>query len=219
MKAGTSLSLRGRGGAENRVKRKPAHQKTLRHHQIFLVILRCKVLVSWFFWLFENAGKLARGIFWGLQGLQGVGMVHFWGLHELQVKKKGSFLSFHGVQTSCEGPFSLFHDVKTSCEDPFWSFHGLQTPSEGPFLLFARAANSLRGGFFTLCTGCKPLARGPFSRGAEVATRKVGESQTFLSFYLFKKGWKSWCFSLECGCFICVAYEDVNVATGDVCDV
>ncbi|RAL57293.1 hypothetical protein BSK20_03390 [SR1 bacterium human oral taxon HOT-345] len=68
-------------------------------------------------------------------------------------------------------------------------------------------------------TVCKLLARGLFSKGAEVATRKVGESQTFLSFYLFKKGWKSWCFSLECGCFTCVAYEDVNVATGNVCDV
>ena len=112
------------------------------------VILRCKVLVSWFFWLFENAGKLARGIFCGLQGLQGGrmvhflglqglqggGMVHFWGLHELQVKKKGAFLSFHGVQTSCEGPF--------------WSFHGVQTSCEGPFPLFARAANLLRWSFF-----------------------------------------------------------------------
>ena len=91
-------------------------------------------MVSWFFWLFENAGKLARGIFSCLHGLQGVGMVHFLGLHELQVKKKGAF--------------SLFHDVKTSCEGPFSSFHGLQTPSEGPFSLFARVANSLRGGFF-----------------------------------------------------------------------
>ena len=121
------------------------------------------------------------------------------------MKKKGSFLLLHGVQTSCEGPF--------------WSFHGLQTLCEGPFPLFARAVNSLRGAFFTLCTGCKLPARGLFSRGAEVATRKVGESQVFLSFYLFKKGWKSWGFSLECGCFICVAYKDVNVDTGNVCDV
>ena len=34
-----------------------------------------------------------------------------------------------------------------------------------------------------------------------------------------KKQWNFHCFSLECGCFIYVAYEDVNVATGDVCDV
>lgn len=95
----------------------------------------------------------------------------------------------------------------------------MQTPSEGPFSLFARAANYLQGVFFIVCIVCKLSARGLFSRESEVATRKVGESQTFLSFYLFKKGWKSWCFSLECGCFICVAYEDVNVATGDVCDV
>lgn len=61
------------------------------------MILRCKVLVSWFFWLFENAGKLARGIFWGLHELQGGGMEHFWGLHELQVKKKGAFLLLHGL--------------------------------------------------------------------------------------------------------------------------
>ena len=128
--------LEGAEARKNWEQRKPAHKKNLRHHQIFLVILRCKVLVSCFFWLFENAGKLARGIFWGLQGLQGVGMVHFWGLQglqgvrmehflglqglqgvgmehflglqELQVKKKGSFLSLHGVQTSCEGPFPLF---------------------------------------------------------------------------------------------------------------
>ena len=49
------------------------------------------------FLLFENAGKLVRGIFLGLQGLQGVGMEHFWGLHELQVKKKGAFLLLHGL--------------------------------------------------------------------------------------------------------------------------
>ena len=61
------------------------------------------------FLLFENAGKLARGIFCGLQGLQGGGMEHFcglqglqgggmehfWGLQELQVKKKGAFLLLH----------------------------------------------------------------------------------------------------------------------------
>lgn len=68
-----------------------------------------------------------RGLFWSLQGLQGVGKDHFWGLQDVQVKKKGSFLLLHGVQTSCEGPFSLFH--------------GLQTISEGSFLFFARAAN------------------------------------------------------------------------------
>ena len=157
------------------------------------------------FWGLQGLQEVGMEHFWGLQGLQGVGMVHFWGLHELQVKKKGAFLSFHGVQTSCEGSFS--------------SFHGLQTLCEGPFPLFARCANSQRGSFFTLCTGCKLPASGIFSREAEVTTRKAGKSQIFLSFYLFKKGWKSWCFSLECGCFICVAYEDVNVATGDVCDV
>ena len=48
---------------------------------------------------------MERGLFWGLQGLQGGGMEHFWGLHELQVKKKGSFLSFHGVQTTSERLF------------------------------------------------------------------------------------------------------------------
>ena len=187
MKAGTSLSLRGRGGAENRVKRKPAHQKTLRHHQIFLVILRCKVLVSWFFWLFENAGKLARGIFWGLQGLQGGGMVHFWGLqglqevgmehfwglqglqgvrmvhfwglHELQVKKKGPFSLFHGVQTSCEGPFSSFHGLQTTCEGPFPLFARCANYLRGSFLIVSRAANSQQGSFSTLCMGCKPPAR------------------------------------------------------------
>ena len=197
------------------------------------MILRCKVLVSWFFWLFENAGKLARGIFcglqglqgggmvhfWGLQGLQGVGMEHFWGLHELQVKKKGGFLLLHGVQTSCEGPFLLLHGLQTISEGPFPLFARAANYQRGSFLIVSRAANSQQGSFFTLCTVCKLLARGIFSREAKVTTRKAGESQTFCSFYLFKKGWKSWGFSLECGCFICVAYEDVNVATGDVCDV
>ena len=64
------------------------------------------------------------------------------------MKKKGAFLLLHGVQTISEGPFSLFH--------------GLQTISEGPFSLFARAASSLRGVFFTLCTSCKLSARGFF---------------------------------------------------------
>ena len=132
-------------------------------------------------------------------------MVHFWGLHELQTTCKEAFLSLHDVKTSCEGPFSLFA----------WCANLLR----GSFFAVARAANSQRGSFSTLCTVCKLLARGIFSREAEVTTRKVGESQTFLSFYLFKNGWKSWCFSLECGCFTCVAYEDVNVATGNVCDV
>ena len=219
IKAGTSLSWRGRRQEKIENNENQHTKENLRHHQIFLVILRCKVLVSWFFWLFENAGKLARGIFWGLlglqgggmehfwglQGLQGVGMVHFWGLHELQVKKKGAFLLLHGVQTPSKGPFSLF----ARCVNLL----------RGGFLIVSRTANSQQGSFFTLCTVCKPLARGIFSREAEVTTRKAGESQTFLSFYLFKKGWKSWGFSLECGFFICVAYEDVNVATGDVCDV
>ena len=137
----------------------------------------------------------------------------------------------------CELLARVLFDRFTGCKLParvlFHSLHGLQTPSEGPFPLFARCANLLRGAFlivsraansqqgsfFTLCMVCKPLAMGIFSREAEVATRKAGKSQTFLSFYLFKKGWKSWCFSLECGCFTCVAYKDVNVATGDVCDV
>jgi len=39
--------------------------------------------------------------------------------------------------------------------------------------------------------GVQTPSEGPFSREAEVATRKAGESQVFLSFYLFKKGWKS----------------------------
>ena len=136
---------------------------------------------------------------------------------------KGSEWSIFRVCTSCKwrkrGLFCCCTVCKPLARVLFHSLHGLQTISEGPFPLFARAANYQRGSFSTLCMVCKPLARGIFSREAEVTTRKVRESQTFLSFYLFKKGWKSWCFSLECGCFICVAYEDVNVATGDVCDV
>ena len=134
-------------------------------------------------------------------------------------RKRGLFCRF----TVCKPParvlFGRFTGCKLSARVLFHSLHGMQTPSKGPFPPFARCANSQQGSFFTLCTSCKLPARGLFSRGAEVATRKVGESQVFLSFYLFKKGWKSWGFSLECGCFICVAYEDVNVATGDVCDV
>ena len=134
-------------------------------------------------------------------------------------RKRGLFCRFTGCKPPARVLFDCFTGCKLLARVLFHSLHELQTPSEGPFLLFARAANLLRGSFSTLCTGCKLSARGLFSREAEVATRKVGESQTFLSFYLFKKGWKSWCFSLECGCFTCVAYEDVNVATGDVCDV
>ena len=134
-------------------------------------------------------------------------------------RKRVLFHCFTVCKLPARSLFHCLHSLQTLCEGPFWLFHGLQTTSEGPFSLFACAANSLRGSFSTLCMGCKVPARGIFSRGAEVATRKVGESQTFLSFYLFKKGWKSWGFSLECGCFTCVAYEDVNVATGDVCDV
>ena len=134
-------------------------------------------------------------------------------------RKRGLFHRFTMWKPPARTLFDRFMGCKLPVRVLFHSLHGLQTTCKGPFPLFARAANSLRGSFFTLCTGCKLLARGLFSREAEVATRKVGESQTFCSFYLFKKGWKSWCFSLECGCFICVAYEDVNVATGDVCDV
>ena len=162
-------------------------------------------MVSWFFWLFENAGKLARGIFWGLRGLQGIGKSSFFLFARFARGQNGAFLGFAGLARGRNGAFLGF--ARAASEE------------KGGFFVVSRCANLLRGSFSTLCTVCKPLARGIFSREAEVTTRKVGESQTFCSFYLFKKGWKSWCFSLECECFTCVAYEDVNVATGDVCDV
>ena len=165
--------------------------------------------------------------------MQEHGKGYFLGFAEGARGRNGAFFGFARAASEEKGVFFVVSRAVNLLRGPFLIVSRATNYQRGPFLIVSRAVNLLQGSFFTLCTGCKLLARvlfyslhelqtpseGPFSREAEVATRKVGESQTFLSFYLFKKGWKSWCFSLECGCFTCVAYEDVNVATGDVCDV
>ena len=45
------------------------------------------------------------------------------------------------------------------------------------------------------------------------------ETWRLINVRFVKKQWNFHCFSLECGYFIYVAYEDVNVTLGDVCDV
>ena len=49
-----------------------------------------------------------RGLFWSLQGLQGVEMEHFWGLQDVQVVGKDHFWGLHELQTTSEGSFWLF---------------------------------------------------------------------------------------------------------------
>ena len=172
---------------------------------VFLVVWEC--------------GKACKGYFLGFAGLARGRNGAFLGFARLARGRNGAFFGFAGLASEEKGSFFIVSRAVNLLRGPFFIVSRCANSLRGSFFAVSRAANSLRGSFFTLCTGCKLLARGIFSREAEVATRKVGESQTFCSFYLFKKGWKSWGFSLECGCFICVTYEDVNVTLGDVCDV
>ena len=172
---------------------------------VFLVVWECgKACKGYFLW-FAGLARGRNGAFLGFVGLAR--------------GRNGAFLGFAGLARGRNGAFLGFARAASEEKGGFFAVARTANYQQGSFLIVSRAANSQQGSFFTLCTVCKLLARGIFSREAKVTTRKAGESQTFCSFYLFKKGWKSWGFSLECGCFICVAYEDVNVATGDVCDV
>ena len=172
---------------------------------VFLVVWECGKACKGYFLGFAGGARGRNGAFLGFAGLAR--------------GRNGAFLGFARAASEEKGGFFTVARCANLLRGSFFAVARAVNLLRGPFLIISRAANSLRGSFFTLCTVCKLLARGIFSREAEVTTRKAGKSQVFLSFYLFKKGWKSWGFSLECGCFTCVAYEDVNVATGDVCDV
>ena len=142
-------------------------------------------------------------------------------------------MGFAGRASGRNGSFLGFVRAASEEKGGFFAVARAVNLLRGSFLIVSRAANSQQGSFFTLCIVCKLLARVLFhslhgmQTSSEGAFFKRGGSYNsesrrksgFSLFYLFKKGWKSWGFSLECGCFTCVAYEDVNVATGDVCDV
>ena len=200
---------------------------------VFLVVWECgKACKGYFLWFaglargrngaflgFVGLARGRNGAFLGFAGLARGRNGAFLGFARAASEEKGGFFAVARAVNLLRGSFLIVSRAANYQQGSFLIVSRTANYQQGSVLIVSRAANSQQGSFFTLCTVCKLLARGIFSREAKVTTRKAGESQTFCSFYLFKKGWKSWGFSLECGCFICVAYEDVNVATGDVCDV